>query len=461
MDFFFNPSTVAIVGASGKKGKIGYEIMNSILKSRARIFPVNPNENNVIGIKSYPSISDIDDPLDLIVISLSAGMIPDIILQGCRKGVKGAIIISGGFGELGEQGKDLEKRIVEIARNCGMRIIGPNCIGVFSSRDGFDTFFQSRDAMRRPGPGPVSFMTQSGTYGVTLLELLEESSVGVSKFVSFGNKIDVNENDMLEYFSSDKDTRIIAAYLESFSNGRIFFEKSRNFAMEKPIVVLKAGKTPEGIMAARSHTGALAENYRIFEGAALQNGVIIVEDIEEMMDVIKILAFQPLPDGGRVLLLTNGAGPCVVTADAVGSSKNLKMAVLNESQIKELKKILPEFSIISNPLDLTGSATPEWYEMALDILKDGENIDIFILYFVVPNAPIYRNIDHLFKLFTKKWNKPIIVVIAGGEYSRNVSKKLENMGVPVIFTARRVVNALDKIVEYARWKKNKNKKGKT
>ncbi len=456
MDFFFNPSTVAVIGASGKKGKIGYEIMNSLMGTGVKIFPVNPNENEIMGLKCYKSILDIKEPIDLMIISLNATQIPDTISDGCKKGVKGAIIISGGFGELGEEGKMLEDKVLKIARSCGMRIIGPNCIGVYSSKDRFDTFFQSKEAMRRPSQGPVSFMTQSGTYGVTLLELLDESHVGVSKFVSFGNKIDVDENDMLEYFFKDGETKLIAAYIEGFSNGRKFFEKSREISKRKPIVILKAGRSSEGSRAARSHTGAMAENYLIFEGASRQSGLINVDDIEDMVDIIKILALQPLPREGRILLITNGAGPCVVTADAIGISKNLKMAELTEDQIMELKKILPNFSIISNPLDLTGSATPEWYEKALNILKDGENIDIFILYFVVPNAPIYRNIERLYDLFSRNWNKTLVVVIAGGEYSKNVSRRIEEMGVPVITTARRVINALDKIVEYSRWKNGRD-----
>lgn len=459
MDFLFNPKNVAVIGASGKKGKIGYEIMNSLINTKAKIFPINPNEKEIMGRRCYPSLLDIEENIDLMVISLSANQVINVIEEGCKKGVKGAVIISGGFAEMGEEGKRLQDKIVEMVRGCGMRVVGPNCIGILSPRDNFDTFFQSREAMKRPGPGPVSFMTQSGTYGVTLLELLEEEGIGVSKFISFGNKVDVDENDMLEYFYSDKYTKIIAAYLESFSNGKKFFNLSKNVSKEKPIIVLKTGKSMEGTKAAKSHTGAMAENYLIFDGAAKQSGIITVDDIEDMVDIIKIISLQPLPEGGKVLLITNGAGPCVVTADAVGSSKNLKMAELTKEQKLKLKELLPEFSIISNPLDLTGSATPEWYENALNIIKDGDNIDIIILYFVIPNAPIYRNIKNVYDLFSKNWGKPIVVVIAGGEFSKQVSKKIESLNVPVITTARRVVNALDKIVEYSQWKKNNYKKG--
>lgn len=460
MDFIFNPKTVAVVGASSKEGKIGYEIFKSLIESKVKLYPVNPNEKEFLGFKFYKSVSEIPDQIDLMVISLSSSQIPGVIEEGGKKGVKGAVIISGGFGEVSEEGAILEKRIKELAKKYNMRIIGPNCIGVFSAENGFDTFFQAREAMKRPGPGPVAFMTQSGTYGVTLLELMDENSIGVSKFISFGNKVDVNEIDMLEYLKNDKNTKIVSAYIESFSDGRKFYSLAKEVSVQKPIVVLKAGRTVQGQMAAKSHTGALAENHSIFEGAMKQAGVIVVDDIEDMVDVIKIMAHQPLPNGGNVLLLTNGAGPCVVTADAIGMSKNLRMANLTDGQKQNLKKILPEYSIISNPLDLTGSATPKWYENALEILKDAPNIDIFVLYFVIPNAPIYRNINELFELFKKNWNKPIIAVMAGGSYTNEISKKLENMHIPVLPTARRLVNALDKIVEYSGWKEDHNKEGK-
>ncbi|MGC8565055.1 MAG: acetate--CoA ligase family protein [Thermoplasmata archaeon] len=454
MDFIFSPRSVAVVGASNKEGKIGYEIMKSLKESKIKLYPVNPNEKEIMGLKSYPSISSIYDPIDLMVISLNANQIPQVIEEGAEKGIRGAVIISGGFGEVSEEGAILEKKIKEISRKHNIRIVGPNCIGVFSAIDGFDTFFQAREAMKRPGPGPVSFMTQSGTYGVTLLELMEENSIGVSKFISFGNKVDVNEIDMLKYFKDDKNTNIISAYIESFSDGRSFYYIAKDVSKIKPIVVLKAGRTVEGQMAAKSHTGALAENHIIFEGSMKQSGVIVVDDIEDMVDVIKIIAHQPMPEGGNVLLLTNGAGPCVVTADAIGMSKNLKMAKLKPDQESKLKNILPEYSIISNPLDLTGSATPKWYQNALEVLKDSGNIDIFVLYFVIPNAPIYRNIHELFELFDKNWGKPVIAVMAGGQYTNEISKKLEKMHIPVLPTARRLVNALDKIVEYSRWKRN-------
>ncbi len=456
MEFFFNPESVAVIGASGKEGKIGYEIMNSLKYTKVKVYPINKKEKEIMGYRCYESILNIYEKIDLAIIVLGARDTLQAVEECGRKGVKGIIIISGGFKELSEEGEKIENSIREIAKKYGMRIIGPNCIGVFSSSSGFDTFFQARDAMKRPGPGPVAFLTQSGTYGVTLLELMEDNSIGVSKFVSFGNKVDVDEIDMLEYLENDNDTKIIALYLESFSNARRFAEISKKVSMKKPIVILKAGKSQEGTTAAKSHTGAMAENYSIFKGAMKQSGVIVVEDIEEMVDVIKILAKQTEIKNGNVMLITNGAGPCVVTADEIGNSKILKLSKLNNEQIENLKKILPEYSIISNPLDLTGSATPEWYGKSLEILDGAENMDVFVLYFVIPNAPIYRNINDLFELFRKKWKKPVIAVMAGGDFTSKVSKDLEAINVPVITTARRLVNAVEKIVEYSRWKNNRD-----
>ncbi len=456
MEFFFNPESVAVIGASGKEGKIGYEIMNSLKHTKVKIYPVNKKEKEIMGYRCYESILDVKDKIDLSIIVLGARDTQQAVEECGKKGVKGIIIISGGFKELSQEGEIIENNIREIAKKYGMRIIGPNCIGVFSSSSGFDTFFQARDAMKRPGPGPVAFLTQSGTYGVTLLELMEETSIGVSKFVSFGNKVDVNEIDMLEYLENDNDTGIIALYLESFSNARKFAEISKRVSKKKPIVILKAGRSSEGTRAAKSHTGSLAENYSIFLGSMKQSGVIVVEDIEEMVDVIKILAKQPNINGGKVMLITNGAGPCVVTADEIGKSKILKLAQLNDEENEKLKKILPEYSIISNPLDLTGSATPEWYKKSMEILESSNNIDVFVLYFVIPNAPIYRNINELYELFRIKWKKPVIAVMAGGEFTTKVSKDLEKMNIPVITTARRLVNALEKVVEYSGWKNNRD-----
>lgn len=455
MDYFFNPRTVALVGASSKKGRIGFEILQSLLQTKAVIYPVNPKEEIILGKKCYKTIQDIPDSIDLLVVSVSANQMPNIVEEAHNKGVKGIVIISGGFKEVSEEGAELEKKVKEKAKNYNIRVIGPNCIGVYSGDSEFNTFFQAQKALSRPKKGDIAFITQSGTYGVTLLEYLEQNSLGVSKFVSFGNKIDVNELDMLEYFEEDKNTKIIAAYLESIEDGRAFFELARKVAKTKPIVVLKTGRTVIGNKAAKSHTGALAQNYEVFKGAMKQAGVIVVDDIEDLLDIIKILSFQKLPKSGSLAMITNGAGPCVVTSDEIGESKYIKMSIIKDDEKKELEKVLPEFAIIGNPLDLTGSATPDWYRAGFDALGKSEDVEIIVSYFVVPNAPIFNNIENMINVMknTKILDKTVIAVMAGGQFTKSIEKNLQDFRVPVLTTARRVVHAVDKIVEYSIWQR--------
>lgn len=454
MDYFFNPRTVALIGASSKKGRIGFEILQSLLQTKAIIYPVNPKEEFILGKKCYKTIHEIPDSIDLLVVSVSANQMPNIVEEAHEKGVKGIVIISGGFKEVSDEGAELEKKVKEKAKSYNIRVIGPNCIGVYSGESEFNTFFQAQKALSRPKNGDIAFITQSGTYGVTLLEYLEQNSLGVSKFVSFGNKIDVNELDMLQYFENDKNTKIIAAYLESIEEGRAFFEVARKVAKTKPIVILKTGKNMMGNKTAKSHTGALAQNYEVFKGAMKQAGVIVVDDIEDLVDIIKILSFQKLPKNGNLAMITNGAGPCVLTSDEIGESKYIKMSVIKDYEKKELEKILPEFAIIANPLDLTGSATPDWYKAGFDTLGHSEDVEIIVSYFVVPNAPIFNNIENMIEVMksTKELDKTVIAVMAGGQFTKNVEKNLQDLSVPVLTTARRVVHAVDKIVEYSIWR---------
>ncbi len=454
MDYFFNPKTVALIGASSKKGRIGFEIMQSLLQTKATIYPVNPKEDYILGRKCYKTINEIPDSIDLVVVSVSAKQMPQIVEEAHEKGVKGIVIISGGFKEISEEGAELEKKVKELAKLYNIRVIGPNCIGVYSGDSEFNTFFQAQKALSRPKKGDIAFITQSGTYGVTLLEYLEQNNLGVSKFVSFGNKIDVNELDMLDYLEKDKDTKIIAAYLESIEDGREFFERARKVAKSKPIVVLKTGRNAMGNKAAKSHTGALAQNYEVFKGAMKQAGVILVDDIEDLVDIIKILSFQRLPKNGNLAMITNGAGPCVVTSDEVGESKYLKLSSVKDSERIELERILPDFAIISNPLDLTGSATPDWYRAGFDVLGKSRDLEIIVSYFVVPNAPIFNNIESMIEVMksTRTLDKTVIAVMAGGEFTKRVEKNLQEFRIPVFTTARRVVHAVDKIVEYSIWR---------
>ncbi|MEM2509084.1 MAG: CoA-binding protein, partial [Candidatus Thermoplasmatota archaeon] len=268
MDKFFKPRSVALVGASSKKGKIGYEIFKNIIKSEIKAYPINPNRKKILGKRCYKSLEEINDKVDLAVIAIEADKCIQEVDKCGKKGIKNIVIISGGFKEIGKI--EIEKKLVELARKYKMRIIGPNCIGVFNSENGFNTFFQRN--MDMPKKGNVSIITQSGTFGIALLEKCAMEGIGVNKFVSYGNKADVNEVDLLQYFENDKKTDIVAVYAEEI--GKDFFEIKN----KKIVVVLKAGRSELGQKAATLHTGAMATNYKIFEGACRQKNIIFADD---------------------------------------------------------------------------------------------------------------------------------------------------------------------------------------
>ncbi|MFX1520253.1 MAG: CoA-binding protein, partial [Promethearchaeota archaeon] len=294
---FFKPRAVAVVGVSHHPEKIGHIIFKSILESQynGNVYPVNPKGGNILGHEAYSSILDCPDDTELAVITIAAKYTPTVIEDCGKKGVRNVIIVSGGFKEVGNE--DLESQVVRIARQNSIRIIGPNCIGVYDAKTKVETFFQSHDRMVRPPYGPISFLTQSGTYGASFLELLDEDGLGVSKFVSYGNKADVNETDMLQYLAEDQDTKVIAIYLEAIGRdqGRDFFEVAKEVIRKKPVVIYKTGTTTEGTTAAKSHTGHLSSQAAIYNGVFKQAGILSVRNFDELLAVSKALAFQPLP----------------------------------------------------------------------------------------------------------------------------------------------------------------------
>jgi 3-hydroxypropionyl-CoA synthetase (ADP-forming) len=453
LDFFFKPKSIAVLGASSKPGKIGYEVLKSIIDAgyEHEIYPINKSVQEILGLKTYKSILDVPGEADLGVYALPAKLAPQTIDECGKKGVKGVIIISGGFKELGGEGTKLEKLTVENAKKHNIRIIGPNCVGILSLNSKFDTFFQPRYAMTRPKSGNISVLTQSGTFGLSILECFAEENLGVAKFVSYGNKADVDELDMLRYLENDPETEIIVLYVEGLSNGKKFMEFAKKLCRRKPIVMLKAGRTAKGARAAESHTGSLSGNDAVFRGAMRQCGVVLVEEIDEMMDVVKILSMQPLPKGNHIAMITNGVGPCVVATDEIEDSRNLGLAVLSEKRINLLKESLPEFCVFSNPLDITGSATADWYKHSLDVLKEEENIHILMLFFVFQDGPLAQTIEELHGIMKEiiGSEKTLVCVATGGEFTKKQTARLQNGGIPCISISKRAVKALSKVVWYA------------
>jgi 3-hydroxypropionyl-CoA synthetase (ADP-forming) len=458
LDYFFKPKSIAVLGASSTPGKIGYEVLKNIVDSgyEGNIYPINIKDGEILDLKTYKSILDVQNKIDLAVYALPAKYAPDTMEECGKSHVKGVVIISGGFKELNGEGAELERQTIEIARKYGIRIIGPNCVGILSLGAKFDTFFQPRYAMERPEAGNISVLTQSGTFGLSILECFREDHLGVSKFISYGNKSDVNELDMLRYLEADPDTKIIVFYVEGLGKGKEFMELAKRIGFEKPIVMLKAGRTSKGAAAAKSHTGSLAGNDAVFSGAMKQSGVILVCDIDEIVDVVKILSMQPLPKGRNIAMITNGVGPSVIAADEIELAQNVSLSELSEETVSRLKEHLPDYCVFSNPLDITGSATAEWYKHSIEIVKQDENVDILMPFFVFQDAPLSETIeelqDYMDKLNGK--DKPMLCVSLGGEFTKKQIRQFQKNGIPCVPTPRRAVFALDRICWYSQFQKD-------
>jgi len=451
MRSFFSPSAVAIVGASSKPGKIGYEIVKNVKAShRGAIFPVNPAQSDILGVKCYPCISAIVEPVDLAIVAVPPDASVSVVEECGRHGIRSVVVVSGGFRESGNT--QLQEDVVAVAQKYGIRVIGPNCIGIFNGVTGFNTFFQTQIDL--PGPGQVAILTQSGALGISILEWLAYAQVGVSKFVSFGNKADIDEIDLLRFLETDPETQVIGIYMEWLTKGPEFLEVIRRMSTKKPVVVIKAGQTQLGARVAKSHTGSMSSDDRVFTGALRQVGCLVAESYEEFFDILRILSTQPLPLGGRVGFVTNGAGPCVLAADHIHHSHFLSLAAFHDKTLSDLCRNLPGFSIISNPLDLTGSATGQHYKTALSHMSLDKNVDILMPFFVFQDTPIVNTLEELYTglLEVQKSQKPLIAVSTGGHFTECQGKKLAKMGIPQIQDPMRAIEALDKILGYQYWK---------
>lgn len=410
MEHFFNPKSVAVIGASSTKGKIGYEIVANIAGSGIPVFPVNPHRDTILGKRCYKSVEEIPEEVNLAVLAIDAEKCASAVEQCGRKGIRRVVIISGGFRETGNE--ELEQELVATARKYGIRIIGPNCIGVFNGTTGFNTFFQRH--MELPPPGTVSIMTQSGTFGIALLEKFAREHIGVNHFASYGNRADVNEVDLLAHFEDDPATRIIAVYVEDM--GRDFF--SRKFT--KPVVVLKAGRSRLGQKAASLHTGAMATDYAIFKGACRQKRVIFADDFQEFFGIIKILALRGTPPGRSIAIITNGAGPGVLACDFLDSAQHLEVS--------------------GDMVDLTGSATADDYLRAID----ESTADIIILTFVFQDAPLAETLETLYEGLRTR-NRFFVALAMGGTFPEEQMSTLASMGIPAFEEPGVAIRALNAI----------------
>jgi acetyltransferase len=429
LDVIFKPRSIAIVGTSRKEGTIGRQILHNLVDYgfNGPVYPVNPKAEYVNSIKCYPSVSDIPDQVDLAIIVIPKEFVLGVIDECSEKGVKGVVVISAGFKEIGKKGVKLERELVKKIKGYGMRLIGPNCMGVINTESEFqmDATFGST----LPLKGHVGFMSQSGALGNIILEYAGELKIGFSKFVSMGNKADVSGNDLLLDFEDDENTKIILMYLESFGNPRKFTKIARRVTKKKPIIAVKAGRTLAGAKAASSHTGALAGLDVAVEALFDQCGVLRASSIEEIFDYALAFSNQPLPKSNRVAIVTNAGGPGIIATDAC-VSLGLEMSEFEKETFSALNSVLPEEASCQNPVDILGDGGPERYEKSLDIVLRDKNVDSVIAIFVPPLISRTLDVAIAISEVSSKYNKPVLGCFMGREEVLTSIQELEKNNIP-------------------------------
>lgn len=452
LEKFFNPKSVAIIGATENPKNITSVIIKNLIemKFKGNLVPVNPNRDKVFGSKCYPSLLDIKEQIELAVIVVSAGLVPEILKQQARRGIKNSIIISGGFGELGYKGTELEEEIKTICEKEGIRIIGPNCIGVLDNYSNFTTSFLPWTKVRRPGKGHVSILAQSGSFVVSLIDILAHENIGVSKIVNYGNRADVGESELIEYLTDDGSTHVIGIYMESVDDGKRFIKASRHCSKTKHMVALKSGKRGPGIDAVKSHTGAIAGKYEIYKAAFKKAGVIEVDGFDGFVDACKVLSMQKPARGNKILVITNGGGFGVAVSDA-GSDEGLNIIGVPGSIKEELSKKFPGFYILNNPIDMTGSSGDEDYGIAMKTtFVDNDFFDAAIIIPLMTSHTITEGVVDIISKQAKESGKPVVICTVGGIHTKNVKDMFEENGLPVFPSPERCVKAMSILVKRGR-----------
>ena len=436
----FAPKNIAVIGASERPGSVGRSVLWNLISHPfgGTVFPVNPRRASVLGIKAYPSLADVPEPVDLAVIITPASTVPDLVRECVSGGVKGAIIISAGFKEIGAEGRQLEREILAEARKGSLRIIGPNCLGVMSPMTGLNATFASTIAR----PGNVGFISQSGALLTAILDWSLHENVGFSAFVSVGSMLDVGWGDLIHYLGDDPQTRSILIYMESIGDARSFLTAAREVALRKPIIVIKSGRTKQAAQAAASHTGTLAGSDAVLSAAFRRTGVLRVDSIADLFYMAEVLAKQPRPEGPRLTILTNAGGPGVLATDALIQGGGT-LATLSEETREALNAFLPEHWSHSNPIDILGDADPERYARALVVAANDAQSDGLLVTLVPVGVSDPTQVAEKLKSHARLGHKPVLASWMGGADVAAGEAILNQAGIPTFAypdTAARVFN---------------------
>ena len=440
---FFNPKSIAIIGASSDKSKVGYALMTNLSLNQAsgerNLFPISLNETEILGHKVYHSLKEIEQNIDLALIAVKADIVPQIVSECAEKNIKNIIVISAGFKEVGEPGALLDQEIAKIARDNDISLLGPNCLGTIDTHSNLNASF----ANSSPKKGKTAFISQSGALGTAILDKAISAGIGFSKFISLGNEAVMNEIDFLEYIKDDPETKAIIMYVEKIADGKKFMEITREITKEKPIVLIKAGRGQSGQKAVMSHTGALASDDSVFRTACKQSGIIVVDSIRELFNMVSLFELGIYEPISKLAILTNAGGPAVIASDLVDLSRYLSLVQLEEKTKEELKKVLPSMAGINNPVDIIGDALADRYESALDILVKEKEIEAII---TILSPQMMTEDEKTAEVLIKySQNRKIIPVFVGGpNVSGGINKLRENglvnFGFPID-----AIEALDKL----------------
>ena len=453
-DILMAPRSVAIVGATSNPNKVGHIILQNYIDVGydGAMFPVNINAkqgDRIMGYKAYRSIKSIGKQLDLVVIAVPAEATPSI-LEECRIAkVKSVVVVSGGYAKIGR--KDLQDKLVEITRKSSFILMGPNCLGIMNTRARVDTLFLPTFKIDRPKIGGVSFASQSGAVGSSILDMIDAEGFGLSKFISYGNAIDIDEVDILDYLARDDETTVVIFYMEGAKRGKEFIEAAKEITAKKPVIMIKGGATEAGATAAHSHTASLAGSYQAYEAVFRQFGITQAKTMQDVMDFAKMFETQPFPKGRRIAIITNGGGVGVIATDALYEA-GLELASFSKESEKALRKIMPPIVNIKMPMDMAGDADDKRFAAALEVASSDPNVDaiMVIALFQTPGAD--SRVAASLINYSATRVKPIAVVSPGGSYTQAHRNMMESSGVPVYSSPDQAARAFKALLEYKEYR---------
>ncbi|MBE0425484.1 MAG: acetate--CoA ligase family protein [Nitrospirae bacterium] len=454
LDNFFNPKSVAVIGASRKPGKVGYDILKNIIQYdyQGAIYPVNPSASEILGLKAYPSILDVPDKIDLALIVVPPKSVLETIEQCGKKGIDVSIIITAGFRESGLEGAKLENNLMKKAKESGVRFIGPNCLGLIDTHSRLNASF----AAGMPAKGSIGFFSQSGAICLAVLDRALPEGIGFSKFISMGNKADISDTEIMLALAEDDNTKVILGYIEGISDGRKFLEVASQISKKKPLIILKAGITSSGAKAASSHTGALAGREAAFDAAFKQSGVIRAHTLNELFNYALAFANQPLPLGPNVVIVTNSGGPGILAADACDKA-GLQLIPLHKEIVDELRTFLSPVASFYNPIDILGDSGSDRYEKALKAVLKDERINALIV-LLTPTAVVDVDVTAMAIVnISNIIDRPVLTSFMGKKTVESGIKKLMQYNVPNYSYPEEAVSALYAMYLYNVWIKRQEK----